>query len=247
MNWKEQRRTLIIPIIGGSIMSLFIGLVGSGNTSALFLNLATDGFTVLITIFVVEKILDHYRKEASAGTRFVAYREVCWINNRFLAFWEEVLVHSIDCGGTIDSPFSNNSIAAIYRSLDLQSEAPVYPSAKWIDYIDQVGARQKRDIENVLMRYSTFLPDNIVERLGNLEHALFFKIVSRNFIGDSPSIAKGIIQTSMFDELAENVPRLNEALIEMDLEFSHRTRHIPPRKLDEEYCKFVNAKIQARQ
>ena len=184
MNWKEQRRTLIIPIIGGSIISLFIGLVGSGNTSALFLNLATDGFTVLVTIFVVEKILDHYRKEASAGTRFIAYREVCWINNRFLAFWEEVLVYSTNPDERIDTPFSNKSITSISRSLDLRSEAPTYPPMKWIDYISQVGARQKSDIENVLMRYSPFLPDAIVESLGNLEHALFFKMVNRNFIGD---------------------------------------------------------------
>lgn len=241
MNWKEQRRSLITPIIGGSIISLFIGLVGSGNTSAFFLNLATDGLTTLVTIFVVEKILDHYRKEASVGARFVACREVCWINNRFLTFWEEMLTHAVAPGSKIDSPFSSNSVAAINHLLNLQSPAPVHPPMNWIDYISHVGAREEKNIENVLLRYSAFLPDAIVESLANLENAVFFKVVTPNVLRQNNII--GTFQTSLFDELTENLTRLNSAIIEMDLEFSGRARHIAPRKLDEEYCRSINAKI----
>ena len=155
--WENIRndKVMILTLFG----FLLIGLVswfGSTKTEDFGLNFFTEMLGVVVTVFVIDRLIQNREEARNIPQKIAAYEDVRLYASRYISFWTNAYRESVpeDEPETLDLFFSEYGMSKILNHLNLDSEPNVTPSRKWWDWIVQNAKEFKDNGDKILDRHS---------------------------------------------------------------------------------------------
>jgi hypothetical protein len=197
VNMKQKKRNkqdlLILAII---LILLGIG-VGtwkySSNLEEFGLNFFTEMLGVLVTVLIVDKVIQYREKNRMIPQKISVYNDVRLFVSRYMSFW-------IDCyrlsvpekkPETVEDFFSEKGMPKIWDCLDLDSKANVTPPQTWWTWIPQNAKEFKESGDKILDRHAHILEPEVYSHVHKITESGLLKTLQMiPFIKQSDSIEK---------------------------------------------------------
>ncbi|MCM1988033.1 hypothetical protein [Methanococcoides seepicolus] len=167
------RKELQIPV---AILLLFAMVLvylylappnGLNWTKDVTLNLFTEIIGILLTVILINSILDFNEKRERDKIRKIAYRRLKKPFERHLRLFKSMCEASIDTKPNksygCDSGLFDEAFYSQMALFDFSNEAPVYPSRLWATYICGECKRFDSSLNQVLDRYSLYLDSDTIK------------------------------------------------------------------------------------
>lgn len=183
-----MKRVLTLSYLG--LIILFLAFVACSIRtpnewwSGFFSNLGSEIFGILLTIFVVDRVI-----EANRAREIKQYRTVALQQLRLpLIHHLTVLINMIKASTTTVPANPSREVRDLFddqyfdeiKFLDFSKESPVYGQSDWFVYLSQEFTRFKDALERTVEKYSLYLDPqslNLIEQIIN-SHAMAFIIQS---------------------------------------------------------------------
>jgi len=146
--------------------------------SDLFLNLGTEIIGILLTIFLIDRIIKKNEENERKNLQKVVQRLLISPVNRHYDLWFNIYKATIlelpakDL--TDPRELFNGDFYSKIAFLDITKNSPVYPERDWAKYIYQELNVFKEKLERIIIKYSFILESELLDLLEN--------IVSNHFV-----------------------------------------------------------------
>ena len=146
-----------VLLIVSTVVSLCLWIFCSKilDFSSLFLNFFVSFSTSIITVAIINIIIDNKRKQELLPIKKSLYIEVAFFLNRLIDMWEGMYAQSIIDREEISvkTLFTEDVINKIYICLDLEGYPPIIPQDNWFNYLFNQSVELKKIGEKILDRY----------------------------------------------------------------------------------------------
>lgn len=170
-----ERRYLIVLFI-----SLFIPMIvfaslwfcyGANNILGdLFLSLSTTFLGSIITVFLVDRVMNRYKKRKMIPINASIHREVQLIVSKITYLWVDMYRNSVEIMEdiTVEELFTIKELTKLINSFDLSSYPNVFPRVNWFEHLRDEHKDISSKINKVFEKYSMYLEPKIMNYLHNL-------------------------------------------------------------------------------
>lgn len=171
----KKSEWLIILIIS---VLLLIGLVlwlCFDKTKEFGLNFFTEMLGSAVAIFIIDRLIKSREEARSIPQKLAAYEDVRLYTSRYIDFWIGAFRESVpeDDPETVEDFFSENGMSKILKYLYLDSEANVFPSRNWHNWIVDNAKKIQENGNKILDRYSYNLDPEAFGYLHQLTQSVF--------------------------------------------------------------------------
>lgn len=176
MNKSENKSEWLMIIIISVL--LLIGLLlwlCFDKTKEFGLNFFTEMIGSVVAIFIIDKLIKNREETKSIPQKLAAYEDVRLYTSRYIGFWIDAFRESVpeDDPETIEVFFSENGMSKILKYLYLDSQANVFPSRNWHNWIIDNAKKFQENGNKILDRYSYNLDPEAFGYLHQLAGSLF--------------------------------------------------------------------------
>ena len=161
--------------------------MGDGKLSELGLSLTTQLIGVVLTVFLVDYLLQRMEKKKQRPRKFVIYIEICVLFNRLVGLYYKLYSESV----VEPSPVSfveflrEGCIEKALSYSDIRKEPLVAPKTTMINYIYNEIIQLERRYDRIMAQYGAFVPPELGLFLHNLfrdsPYFSFLKHIQFNF------------------------------------------------------------------
>lgn len=152
---RKNKVCLVIILLAIIVLILWRMDPNGGTLSDFGLNAFTELLGILVTIMVVENIIEKQNKKNMLPAKAAMYRDIQVFLSRVISFWGEVYHNSVP-GENIENVnelFSEEVFEKMSINLNLNSFPQVSPSTEWYRYFNTQGNELYERGEKILNRY----------------------------------------------------------------------------------------------
>jgi len=191
MKVNKYKISLTLSLLGFALLSSVLWL-GNFNTEvkALGLNFFTEILGVIVTVFLVDLIIQKREQQRILPLKISAYEDVRTYIGLIVSFWVKTfreVVHEDD-PETLQDFFSENGMLKVLNNLNINSEANVIPPTKWNKWIVFKNKDFKEKGEKILERHITVLDPIAYRYIHNIVNSSFINALITNPIIKNPEI-----------------------------------------------------------
>lgn len=138
---------------------------------------------ILITINIVDALLDVDRKKKQEKYKKIAYQKIAPAIRGLSEMLLQMIKASLDKNYSKPIPQSyqelfNEKFLKELNNFDFKmGKAPVFPEKNWPDYLNQKINKNLEIIDNTITTYVEFLDPSIIEKLYKIQNQLIFIII----------------------------------------------------------------------
>ncbi len=220
-----------------------VGVVYYENASQEHLSLAenilAESFSLIVTVFVIDRLFRVASRRRNLPARFGAYDLSKRVYIDLRSLWANLLGSAGQVGkihlGPNDSIFTPDCASVIAR-MPVSIPAPYAPPGSWQLYLHQIAKKELGNIDKCLQRYSSNLDPDLIWTLQRLENSLFFLFC----INTLPLNSVSVVSWSEWDvggrEFSECLENLRLVLERQAPEFAKLPGYypVPPASCHEE-------------
>jgi hypothetical protein len=156
MKWTRLI-TLVLILIASAF--LYMWLILKGEISDLGLNAFTETLGILITVLIVDYLIQKREETRLLPQQAAAYEDVRLLTSRLVSFWIETYKSSVPGAApkTLDELFSAESFDKICNNLNMDSQPNVIPRRTWWEWFPQNLTEFQTKSETILERHNSIL------------------------------------------------------------------------------------------
>jgi len=154
-----MRNNIIVIILSVFVsLGLFLWFFSS-KTEDFGLNFFTEMLGVVVTVFIVDRIIKKREETKNIPIKLAIYEDVRLYASRYIKFWTDTYRQSVpeEDPETIEDFFSANGMTKILNNLYMDAEPNVIPSRKWWDWVTQNAKEFKDTGDKIIDRHSSNL------------------------------------------------------------------------------------------
>lgn len=160
------------------VVGLFFWLLFD-STKEFGLNFFTEMLGVLVTVLVIEKLLQNREKDRLLPQQMVVYEDVRLFVSRYISFWTTTYRESVPEGDPkdLEELFSESGMPKILKYLHMDSEPNVTPPRKWWDWIVYNAKEFSEAGDKILDRHAHILEPAVYALVHQLTESSFNKLL----------------------------------------------------------------------
>ena len=181
MNIKKliEKEIGLIIIISILIVIGAIFWFSSDNTEDFGLNFLTEMLGVLVTVLIVDKVIQIRDKNRLLPQKMVVYEDIRLFVTRYIMFWTEAFHQSVPepDPNNLQDFFSNNGMPKILEYLHLNGEPNVTPPRKWSSWLVENAREFEESGDKILDRHAHMLEPEVYASIHQLTESSFNKTI----------------------------------------------------------------------
>jgi hypothetical protein len=186
----KDKAAVILPVVLMLLIALGIfAWIETESLSDFGLNFATETIGVLITVYIVDYLLQSRERARLAPMRVIVFQEICALTNRFMGLIYELYSESVrDTPPDTVKEFIKSD--CIYKALlhtSLEGKPRVSPPQTMAQYLSSNAMYFEKSSEQILLKYSNFM----LPKTANILHKVF---VESAFVAIMKTLPKTVEQ-----------------------------------------------------
>lgn len=155
----RHKRLLVLLMFLIASGCLYLWIATSGETSNFGLNAFTETLGILVTVLIVDHLIQRQEELRSLPQKATAYEDVRLLTTRIVGFWSEVYRACVPepSPASVNELFCETSFKKMQRNLNLDAQPNVTPTRTWWDWFPQSLSDHKKRAETILERHNNVL------------------------------------------------------------------------------------------